>query len=1256
MYRNFFGLRSLPFEDRADTQFFYPTAECEESLAAMEYEIQYGSGMALLIGEAGTGKTLLLRTLLSRLQKTDQAVVITWSANGALDLLRECCKGFGVTLPSSQNQARLLSRLRRHLGRSAGAGNRSILIIDQAENLSSDNIAQLATLADLYGDRGKLLNIIVAAQPLVRSLLDRPEFARIRQHLFGERLLSPLTATETGDYIHHRLIVSGAGDADFFDHQAISLIHRLSGGIPRLVNRICNAAMLGAYSAQTKRITSIVVHETTSTSSATPTAGIARDTDPPTTEVRTPWSDAFQEPHSTGVEDNAETADFELAAATLDGLDTSETDSGTAIHGGSYETSGMNPATTDFGKETILLARLERAAAHAERMTSTTEASICRLTAVEKHLATLVEQAERVMESLAPSIQQEIETLDRTERRLLEIGARAERHTKDAEAGLVRVSSLASEADSSAGRVERACKAAADVESHLSAFAERLADQADQVHQRVATLMEGVESTEAAQSRLASLVSQADSMTQSAEESIAAIKSQARSAIDEVGQGLRLRADAEVDRCHRQLQTRITDYEESRKVTGEKIQGQLDTLLRRVSNAVSDAENTVERQRIVTRETGEAVANRVDSLLQKVSSNISDADEQAARLECAAKETVESARSKLDGVLRSVSTATVDAQRQVDALTVPLKNLLSEGERLERLLTVTLPRRCQEEHDAHLDRIRTTLSAELASVEQAADKALGAARSQLQGIVGQASSVVEDAGRSADFLRSKLISVKADGEGYVEQLMETLPARCCEEINYLTDAANSQLDGLREQLDEISNRRDETHSALAALECKTQASLEGLGSRAQAVIRPLVDAVQKGEQLQVTADRVAALQQQVANSLIDVGIGCERVSAARAQAGECERIVAAQADWRQGAEQLDAMISSARQIHEALLGLVAHADDKVGRMASHHSAASHILDRLYAENVAAHKVAERISNAANTVDDSVNKAQSQIDKIVALTESGQSLSDRISAENETAAARCEALDQSSAAAVQLIERHERLCADAENASERLVSGIGDARGILSTNQGLLEDFTAHADSIKTTLDELHAKASEIKNRVAESTAVPSAIVEEAHTQAAQLERVCGAVRKVFANLADSTLQAQRQTEGLREAERDAVVRLEELTAETQRSAQTLHEWVLEAVRTQSRLEQTLGECPSIRQTHPIETVQRLSRTAEPFARLGGQGISGELQVLHEPDEDEDIEPIEERATKPLTRTEEIARLINDAKQPEAAQV
>ncbi|MCH7840270.1 MAG: AAA family ATPase, partial [Planctomycetes bacterium] len=480
MYCGFFGLRCPPFEDRADPQFTYATSPFEEALAALEYEAHFGQGMTLALGEAGTGKTQLIRSLLMRLHSTDHAVVVTWPVGGEMDLVRETCKGFGVTLSSSHGSVQQPARLRRHLSRHNRANHRSILIIDQAENMTADNLLQLGTLADLEGDTGTLLNILLVGQPQFRTLMNRPEFARLRQQLFGERTLSPLTLSDTTNYLRHRLSVAGAADPDLFDDQAVKLIHQAAGGIPRLINRMADAALIAAYGAQAARVNSDIAAEVTRNDTI-----LERSMD--RTEVgvatgghlgpdRRAGATAFRPAIETAKNlHGADSWDLPgtVAAASDEGptVDIEDPAGGDFPDADEMDSSSyaplLEPVDSFHAKGEALLERLQRALARAERFSATSNASLSQFTAVEKHLHSLTTRAERLIDRVGGAVRHGSDSLDQQQSRVGQAVHAAQRHATRLDGQLSRAAEIDNDMKEHIRRLERACERADQVESRV---------------------------------------------------------------------------------------------------------------------------------------------------------------------------------------------------------------------------------------------------------------------------------------------------------------------------------------------------------------------------------------------------------------------------------------------------------------------------------------------------------------------------------------------------------------------------------------------------------------------------------------------------------------------------------------------------------------------------------------------------------------------------------------------------------------------
>ena len=247
MYAAHFNLREPPFSIAPDPAFLYMSARHQEALGHLLYGTgQYG-GFVQLTGEVGTGKTTIVRTLLSqKLGNVDVAMIHNPRQN-ELEFVASICDELGVAYPKPAESIKILvDALNEHLLRAHADGRRTVLIIDEAQNLDPKVLEQVRLLTNLETDKEKLLRIMLIGQPELIELLARPDLRQLASRITARYHLMPLTLAETTHYIIHRVQVAG-GPADLFADAAMKRVHRYSHGIPRQINIICDRALLGAY-------------------------------------------------------------------------------------------------------------------------------------------------------------------------------------------------------------------------------------------------------------------------------------------------------------------------------------------------------------------------------------------------------------------------------------------------------------------------------------------------------------------------------------------------------------------------------------------------------------------------------------------------------------------------------------------------------------------------------------------------------------------------------------------------------------------------------------------------------------------------------------------------------------------------------------------------------------------------------------------------------------------------------------------------
>ncbi|MFQ5461032.1 MAG: AAA family ATPase [Phycisphaerae bacterium] len=1217
MYTKFFRLSRRPFEERADPQFYFPTPHGDEVLAALEYESQYGQSIALLIGEAGTGKTLLIRSLLMRGQPTDQSVVLTWTADGKASVIREACKAFGVTLPSAFSTNRGLARIRRHLSRITADGRRALLVIDQGENLSSENLAEISALTSLHLGDQSMLTVMLAGQPQIKTLLEATELSSLRQRLFGERVLTPFSRSETGNYIAHRLKVAGAADPNLFEPPALDLIHRVSGGIPRLLNRLAGEAMLSAYGASRKTVTGPVVAELVKENAY---------------EEPAPMGACKMDADGSGV-DSAVASDAEFSGDVVSRASTSRDrlvfDDASPIKSYESETDRLAGAEYDAGSSTLpdpngsavfttldpcgssgqgeemlergrlLLEQLERAMARAERMSATSQASLTQTTAVETHLETLVGHAERIAGELGGSVSRAHESLNSLNARIRSEVSTTQDRVTAVEERLAAIPEVLEQADHRLDRLQDACSSAEHVESSLRKFGEELADQADTVQERIGIAVAGTQAGKETLDRATQLIETVEREKASQEQLIRRTAEQVDTKLRTLNQSL-----AKADRVIESLQT------QSRNMTSEAERIKEDLLRKSISRFEESLQQALDRFTTAQLEALDAMESREVELRSQVHAF----EERTAGLQ----RTLHAADHEIDAT-----------QKKTSAVATECKKLLAEVATKEQRIT-----HISRDLDNSIERGETHKT----DVQRVTGKAEELRRS--------VAAILVDVGAAQE----RAVAARAQFDGYKEIVSE------------IDQAVQRGQSALRD-VDEIVSHVDQLQGNIAAVAHEASAKTEAFRSDVDRVHRDLAVVAEDA------AVKTEAFRQGVRNV-------------------------------QQGADETIARITQAvAQGSDAIAIVSAEAQTKVTQLDSHNAAARVVLQELSEMNQKGHSLLDQAKAVLEDTEDKTKQAASTIESLWGLAggaeaqtkalatklQESEKVVTQLAGEVKSAQAALSRLAEQSSGADAQYQIVEKRCRDAKKIADRLVSiskllktaketeqsitemvdgarrVADDLTNAAGTSDQLLEQFSRQGEGIAATIGELETRAAKIESTIDQVTEKPAELVRTAKAQAAQLERVCAAVRKVFASLSKTTLEAKKQTEACGKINHSAAQQIRNLRVETDRSCKTLREWIAEAIRVQTRLERSLDQAPSIHQTHPIEELAEVSDRMTVGDAIPEPLAGGELTMLDEPQGAaipgwaDGVPPSEsEPAASELgarigNRADEISRLLADAK-------
>jgi len=253
MYLQHYGLREMPFNITPDPRYLFFSRQHREAVNSLVYGIEQRAGFMALVGEVGSGKTTVCRAVLSRLPAGVETALVLNPCLTGNQLMQAILQDLGVEA-RTRDRLRLVEMLNQFLLDRANRGVNVAVVIDEAQDMSPELMEQVRLLSNLETDAHKLMQMVLAGQPELDRRLAMSELRQLRQRISIRCVLDPLEPEDVRGYVGHRLRIAGADDAGLFDDAALRVVHRASHGIPRLINKVCDRAMLAGFAAGVRRI------------------------------------------------------------------------------------------------------------------------------------------------------------------------------------------------------------------------------------------------------------------------------------------------------------------------------------------------------------------------------------------------------------------------------------------------------------------------------------------------------------------------------------------------------------------------------------------------------------------------------------------------------------------------------------------------------------------------------------------------------------------------------------------------------------------------------------------------------------------------------------------------------------------------------------------------------------------------------------------------------------------------------------------